>query len=60
MDPSTRIHDMRETDRPRERLVSEGAQALSDSELIAILLRMGTKGRSAIDVAIDLQKKKPS
>lgn len=37
-------------DRPREKLLKKGASALSNSELLAILLRTGTKGISAIDL----------
>jgi DNA repair protein RadC len=48
------IRDMPVTDRPRERLAQHGAAALADAELIAILLRTGTKGRSAVQVAQDL------
>ncbi|MGP8153701.1 MAG: RadC family protein [Smithella sp.] len=38
-------------DRPREKLLKHGAEALSNSELLAILLRTGVKGASAIDLA---------
>jgi DNA repair protein RadC len=38
-------------ERPREKLLERGPQALSDAELIAILLGSGTRGRSAVDVA---------
>ena len=38
-------------DRPREKLLKKGAEALSNSELLAILLRTGVKGVSAIDLA---------
>ena len=38
-------------DRPRERLLAQGAQALSNAELVAILLRTGVRGKSAIDLA---------
>ena len=48
--PVYRIADLHESDRPRERLVALGAQALSNAELIAILLRVGVKGESAVDV----------
>jgi len=41
-------------DRPREKLASQGAQALSDSELIAILLRTGLPGANAVEVARQL------
>jgi DNA repair protein RadC len=40
-----------EDDRPREKLLKKGARALSNSELLAILLRTGVKGASAIDLA---------
>jgi DNA repair protein RadC len=40
-----------EDDRPREKLLKKGAGALSNSELLAILLRTGVKGNSAIDLA---------
>lgn len=46
-----RIHELPEQERPREKLAAQGAGALSDSELIAILLRTGMQGANAIDVA---------
>ena len=52
-----RIHDLPEQERPRERLVAHGADALSNAELIAILLRTGVKGLSAIHVAEQLLRK---
>jgi DNA repair protein RadC len=51
MTTSTRIKDMPDRERPRERLVEFGADGLRDAELIAILLRTGTKGTSAIAIA---------
>jgi DNA repair protein RadC len=49
--PSTyRITDIAESDRPRERLAELGAQALSNAELIAILLRVGVSGENAVQV----------
>ncbi len=45
-----RITDLPADDRPRERLVKLGAQALSSAELIAILLRVGVPGESAVQV----------
>ncbi|HLF73477.1 MAG TPA: DNA repair protein RadC [Anaerolineales bacterium] len=48
--PVYRIMDLHESDRPRERLASLGPQALSNAELIAILLRVGVKGESAVTV----------
>jgi len=46
-----------EEDRPREKLLKKGAGALSNSELLAILLRTGTKGMSAVDLARKILKK---
>src|SRR5258708_2979830 len=46
-----RIREIPEIERPREKLAALGAEALSDSELIAILLRTGMQGANAIDVA---------
>ena len=48
------INDWPEDERPREKLLIRGAQALSDSELLAIFLRTGIRGRSAVDLARDL------
>jgi len=55
--PVYRIADLLASDRPRERLVALGAQALTNAELIAILLRVGVKGESAVDVGQRLLKK---
>lgn len=38
-------------ERPRERLLSKGAQALTDAELVAILIRVGFKGTNAVEMA---------
>lgn len=43
-----------EDERPRERLLKRGAEALTDAELVAILLRVGVKGVSAVDLARQL------
>ena len=43
-----------EHERPRERLLKQGAAALSDAELLAIFLRVGVKGKSAVDLAREL------
>ncbi len=43
-----------ESERPRERLLSRGGDALSDAQLLAILLRTGDQGISALDLAIAL------
>ncbi len=48
------ITDWPEDERPRERLLKQGAAALSDAELFAIFLRTGVAGRSAVDLARDL------
>lgn len=48
------ISDWPEDERPRERLLRDGAQALSDAELLAIFLRVGVRGKSAVDLARDL------
>jgi DNA repair protein RadC len=57
MSVTLRIKDMPGQERPRERLVEAGADALKDGELIAILLRTGMKGSSALDVASQLLQK---
>jgi DNA repair protein RadC len=49
-----KIREMPKDDRPRERLAARGASALSNAELIAILLATGTAGANAIDVARQL------
>lgn len=51
-----RISDLREENRPRERLINEGAQALSDGELLAVLLGSGVKGKNAIDLGNQILK----
>ena len=48
------ITDWPEDERPRERLLAQGAAALSDAELLALFLRVGVKGKSAVDLARDL------
>src|SRR4029453_10599262 len=54
MSTSIRIKDLPKGERPRERLVEFGAETLRNAELIAILLRTGMKGVSAIQVADQL------
>ena len=44
------ITDWPQGERPREKLLSRGSQALSDAELLAIFLRTGVRGRSAVDL----------
>lgn len=48
------ITDWPEQERPREKLLFAGATALSDAELLAIFLRVGVPGKSAVDLARDL------
>jgi DNA repair protein RadC len=48
------IRDWPVSERPRERLLQKGAAALSDAELLAIFLRVGVRGKSAVDLARDL------
>ncbi len=49
-----RITDWPVDDRPREKLLAKGPAALSDAELLAIFLRIGVSGKSAVDLARDL------
>ena len=51
-----RIRDWPEGERPREKLLSKGAQSLSEAELLAIFLHTGVAGKSAVDVARGLIK----
>ena len=51
------IREMPAHERPRERLAEHGAESLKDEELIAIMLRTGLKGISAVEVAQQLLKK---
>jgi DNA repair protein RadC len=48
------IADWPEAERPREKLLNLGASALSDAELLAIFLRIGCAGKSAVDLAREL------
>jgi|TARA_B110000444_G_scaffold77798_1_gene73561 DNA repair protein RadC len=48
------IHQWPEHQRPREKLLAKGSKALSDQELLAIFLRTGVSGMSAIDLAAKL------
>ncbi len=49
-----RLKDQPPTERPRERLIAHGPDALSNAELLAILLRTGYKGKTAVDVGREL------
>ncbi|MDO8960695.1 MAG: DNA repair protein RadC [Methylophilus sp.] len=48
------ITDWPEGERPREKLIQQGVGVLSDAELLAIFLRVGVVGKSAVDLARDL------
>lgn len=48
------INDWPEGERPREKLLANGVASLSDAELLAIFLRVGVSGKSAVDLARDL------
>jgi DNA repair protein RadC len=48
------ITDWPASERPREKLLELGVEALSDAELLAIFLRVGVTGKSAVDLARDL------
>lgn len=48
------ITDWPAQERPRERLLAQGAASLADAELLAILLRSGVRGKSAVDLARQL------
>lgn len=49
-----RIRDWPAAERPREKLLQKGPSALSDAELLAIFLRTGTRGKTAVDLAREL------
>lgn len=48
------ISDWPQHERPRERLIAEGARALSDAELLAVFLRVGVKGCNAVQLGEQL------
>jgi len=52
-----KVKDLPPDDRPRERLLMKGPRSLSNSELIAILLRTGTKGKPVLAIAKELLRK---
>jgi DNA repair protein RadC len=57
MSQPSRIHDMAVADRPRERLAERGPKSLNTAELIAILLRTGLQGASAVEIGHHLIRK---
>ena len=48
------IHDLPESERPREKLEDNGVEALSDAELLAILLRTGIKGKNVKELSYEI------
>ena len=52
-----KIKDLPKIDRPREKLVTKGAENLKDSELLAILLRTGRAGKNVIEIASQILTK---
>ncbi len=52
--PQLLVRDLPIDERPRERLLNGGAQGISDAELVAVLLRTGTRGKSAMNLAREL------
>ena len=56
-DFSRKVKDMALEERPREKMLLSGAKNLSNAELLAILLRTGTKKRNAIELANDIINK---
>lgn len=54
-----KIKDLPKHKRPREKLSEKGAENLSDAELLAILIRTGRAGKSALDIAKEALKKYP-
>ena len=55
-----KIREMPQDERPREKLLGRGAAALTDSELLAILLRTGVPGANAVEVARQLLRRSGS
>jgi DNA repair protein RadC len=51
------VKEWPEDERPRERLVKYGASSLSDAQLLAIIIRNGRGGRSAVDLGMELLEK---
>lgn len=57
LEQKVRIKDMPIEQRPREKFLKDGAEILSDTELLAILIGSGTKDKSAIDLADEIIKR---
>jgi DNA repair protein RadC len=56
---TTEIQNMAQCEKPREKFLMQGSMAVSDQELLAILLRTGVKGHSVLDVSRDVIKSLP-
>jgi DNA repair protein RadC len=54
-----KIKDLPNFERPREKLIEKGVKNLKEEELLAILLRTGRAGKSAMDIAKEILKKYP-
>lgn len=54
-----KIKDLPKIERPREKLISKGAENLKDTELLAILLRTGREGKNVLDLAKQVLNKYP-
>ena len=52
--PPSMIADLPDTERPRERLLENGAGALNDTELVAVMLRTGKRGQSVIAMSREI------
>jgi len=52
--PKTRIPDLSSVDRPREKLVTKGVEALCDAELLAVLLGSGTRRHNVLDLSVKI------
>jgi DNA repair protein RadC len=48
------MRDWPENERPREKFIESGPTSLSDAELLALFIRVGSRGRTALDIARDL------
>jgi len=57
LEQKVRIKDLPAEQRPREKLLRDGAEILSDAELLAILIGTGTKDKSAVDLANEIIEK---
>lgn len=51
-----KLKELSKQERPREKMISRGVGAMTDAELLAILLRVGTGGRNVVDLARELLK----